>query len=149
MAKLKSVVSNCSSSWWRTLDLIWIHCQVCKIKTWAFVHNTEMQRSYEKVILKKWEGGEEAKQDLAGNREYGFLNLHCQECWGGSSGSRAGSWKRAGSMLERKRSLWLSGHFLNGSQGLVAGCSFAEVSWQLLLVLYLWATKSPEMKELL
>lgn len=27
-----------------------------------------MQRSDEKGILKKWEGGEEAKQDLAGNR---------------------------------------------------------------------------------
>lgn len=36
--------------------MIWFHLQVHNIKTWAFVHSAKMQRSYGKVILKKWEG---------------------------------------------------------------------------------------------
>lgn len=87
------------SLWWWTLHLIWIHFQVCKTKTWAFVLKTKMGRSYEKVVLKKWEGMREQSRT--------WLVTETVNCFSCSARNTevcpmAGSWKRAVSILERK-----------------------------------------------
>lgn len=123
---------------------IWIHLQGRNIKNWAFVHSTKMQRSYEKVILKKWEGMRKQNRAWLVTESVDGIT---RNLWVGPVAARGQCpyWKEKWTF---QGSLWLCGHLLGRSQGPVAGCSFDEVSWELLLVLYSRAAKSQKVKEM-